>query len=74
MRQLTMARRKGDSDTVKGLPPVSRTRNRGDVAVGKRDRYFETWLDKSLPDLYDGVTNEPIPESLLKLLDDSKKG
>ncbi len=31
-------------------------------------RAFDLWLDNGLHEIFDGVTKEPIPEELLKLL------
>jgi len=33
---------------------------------------FDLWLQRGLHELYDEVANEPIPEDLLKLIDDGR--
>lgn len=37
------------------------------------DAAFDLWLERSLKALYDQVAEEPIPEDLLKLIEDDKK-
>lgn len=37
------------------------------------DAAFDLWLERSLKALYDQVADEPIPEDLLKLIEDDKK-
>lgn len=34
---------------------------------------FDAWLERGLHQLYDKITNEPIPEDLLKLIEDDRK-
>ncbi len=34
---------------------------------------FDTWLKRGLHQLYDDVTNEPIPEALLDLIEKDRK-
>jgi hypothetical protein len=34
---------------------------------------FDVWLHRSLHQLYDGVTEEPIPAELLRLIEQSRK-
>ncbi|WP_166316028.1 NepR family anti-sigma factor [Acetobacter estunensis] len=49
-------------------------RNRKSGSKGKKDRQeddaFDIWLRRGLHQLFDDVVNEPIPEDLLKLLED----
>ncbi|MBV1838348.1 NepR family anti-sigma factor [Acetobacter estunensis] len=49
-------------------------RNRKSGSKGKKDRQeddaFDIWLRRGLHQLFDDVANEPIPEDLLKLLED----
>lgn len=47
-------------------PPPAHQSRATDVA-------FDLWLNRGLHQLYDDVTNEPIPEALLKLIADDKK-
>lgn len=37
------------------------------------DDAFDVWLTRGLHKLYDDVTSEPIPDTLLKLIEDDKK-
>ncbi len=34
---------------------------------------FDAWLERGLHQLYDNVTNEPIPEELLRLIEGDRK-
>lgn len=34
---------------------------------------FEVWLNRGLHQLYDGVAQEPIPEELLKLIEEDRE-
>ena len=34
---------------------------------------FDVWLKRGLHQIYDDVANEPIPEELLKLIEDDRK-
>ena len=36
----------------------------------KVDKAFDTWLDRELKRMFDDVAREPIPEDLLKLIDE----
>ena len=37
------------------------------------DSAFDIWLNRGLHQLFDDVANEPIPEDLLKLIQDDRK-
>lgn len=37
------------------------------------DSAFDVWLNRGLHQLFDDVANEPIPEELLKLIQDDQK-
>ena len=37
------------------------------------DSAFNTWLTQGLHKLFDEVANEPVPENLLKLIENSNK-
>ena len=37
------------------------------------DSAFDIWLNRGLHQLFDDVANEPVPEALLKLIEDDKK-
>jgi hypothetical protein len=39
----------------------------------KPDSAFDIWLNRGLHQLFDDVANEPIPDSLLKLIEQDKK-
>jgi hypothetical protein len=39
---------------------------------GAVDDAFDVWLQRSLHELYDSVTTEPIPPELLKLIEDDR--
>lgn len=61
MNHFSMTQRK------KPAPEVSKQSRSTDSA-------FDIWLNRGLHQLFDDVANEPVPDALLKLLeDDSKK-
>ncbi len=62
-----MARRK---DLNQGDPP-----ERGSAKAGQRKapRAFDIFLDRGLHALYDSVAKEPIPEELLRLIEENRK-
>jgi len=37
------------------------------------DAAFDIWLNRSLHELFDGVANEPIPDELLKLIEEDRE-
>ncbi len=47
--------------------PVSARKGR------KTEAAFDLWLQKGLHDIYDKVASEPIPEELLKLIEEDRK-
>ncbi len=40
---------------------------------GKGDGAFDTWLKQGLHKLYDDVAGEPVPELLLKMIEEDRK-
>jgi len=51
-----------------------------DQPIGKQaegpantDNAFDLWLQRSLHRLFDDVTSEPIPEELLRLIEEDRK-
>ncbi|MCH4089731.1 NepR family anti-sigma factor [Acetobacter sp.] len=40
----------------------------------KEDDAFDIWLKRGLHQLFDDVANEPIPEELLRLLEEDEDG
>ncbi len=41
--------------------------------ASKGDAAFELWLQRGLHQIYDTVANEPIPEELLRLIEEDRK-
>ncbi len=39
----------------------------------KKEGAFDVWLQKGLHDIFDSVAREPIPEDLLKLIEEDRK-
>jgi hypothetical protein len=39
----------------------------------KTEAAFDLWLQKGLHEIYDKVAREPIPDELLKLIDEDRK-
>jgi len=40
---------------------------------GKPEAAFDLWLKRGLHDIYDTVAKEPIPEDLLRLIEEDRK-
>ena len=47
-------------------------RNMGATHNGGVDQAFELWLNRGLHQLYDAVAQEPVPDELLKLIEQDK--
>ncbi len=47
-------------------PPPRRPRRKPDTA-------FDQWLNRGLHQMFDDVAKEPIPEELLRLIEDDKR-
>lgn len=43
------------------------------ASKGKSEGAFDLWLKRGLHQLFDDVTNEPLPDALLKLIEDDRK-
>jgi hypothetical protein len=56
-----------DPSRPAAAPPVSARKGR------KAEAAFELWLQKGLHDLYDKVASEPIPDELLRLIEEDRK-
>lgn len=39
----------------------------------KRDKAFDLWLKRGLHQMFDNVVNEPVPEELLKLIQEDRE-
>ena len=50
-----------------------RGRKDGDPSVDPSLKPFDVWLNRGLHQIYDDVANEPIPEDLLRLIEDDRK-
>ncbi len=57
-----------------------RMTDRKDKPAGKSNRQsrvtdsaFDLWLNRGLHELFDDVVNEPVPEELLKIVQDDQK-
>lgn len=46
----------------------------GRARKGTPDAAFDIWLQRGLHAMYDGVAKEPIPEELLRLIEDDRTG
>ena len=40
----------------------------------KSDSAFDQWLQRGLHQMFDDVANEPVPDDLLKLIEDDRGG
>jgi hypothetical protein len=56
-----------DPSRPPGATPVSGRKGR------KTEAAFDLWLQKGLHEIYDKVASEPIPEELLKLIEEDRK-
>nr|WP_256366987.1 NepR family anti-sigma factor [Acidisphaera sp. L21] len=50
--------------------PKKATKRPGESA---KPEAFDLWLKRGLHQIYDGVAKEPIPDELLKLIEDDRK-
>jgi hypothetical protein len=57
-----------EDESDRRQPAGGTTARRG----GAVDDAFDVWLQRSLHELYDSVTTEPIPPELLKLIEDDR--
>lgn len=46
---------------------------RGSKSGDKKPEPFDIWLNRGLHRIYDDVASEPIPDALLKLIEDDRK-
>jgi hypothetical protein len=61
MKHLVMTRRK--EPPALALPPTK----------GKSEAAFDLWLQRGLHAIYDKVANEPIPDELLRLIEEDRQ-
>ncbi|MBE7210940.1 MAG: hypothetical protein INR65_07960 [Gluconacetobacter diazotrophicus] len=40
--------------------------------TGKVDKAFDLWLQRGLHQIFDAVASEPVPEELLRLIDEDR--
>jgi hypothetical protein len=61
----------------KATPPKPSDDARHDAAKGGRKRKteaaFDLWLQRGLHEIYDNVAREPIPDELLRLIEEDRK-
>lgn len=50
----------------------SPTAGKGKGAASSKPAPFDVWLARGLHKLYDNVANEPVPDDLLKLIEDDR--
>ncbi|WP_431272567.1 hypothetical protein [Dankookia sp. P2] len=60
----------GKTDQKKPGDPAKADAEQEDGAV---DNAFDLWLRRGLHQLYDTVANEPIPEALLRMIEEDRK-
>ena len=53
-----------------GAPPLASAKGR---KARKTEAAFDLWLQKGLHEIYDQVASEPIPDELLKLIEEDRK-
>ena len=44
-----------------------------DDEAGAKSKAFDIWLKRGLHQIYDDVANEPLPDDLLRLIEDDRK-
>jgi len=55
-------------------PPRASPASPGTPRKGRKtEAAFDLWLQKGLHEIYDKVASEPIPEELLKLIEEDRK-
>jgi hypothetical protein len=59
---------KAKDSSPHGRPPASSSRK-----GRKTEAAFDIWLQKGLHEIYDQVAREPIPDELLKLIEEDRK-
>jgi len=65
MKHLVMTRPK--------QPPAMVSSQREREADGVSEAAFDLWLQRSLHQLFDQVAKEPIPEELLRLIEENRR-
>jgi hypothetical protein len=53
-------------------PPEEKSPSVFPPRAKKTDEAFDLWLHRSLHQLYDSVAREPIPEELMKLIEEDR--
>ena len=61
-----MAQDKAGPRGVKRAPKPGASSRKGEAA-------FDLWLDRGLHKLFDDVANEPVPEELLRLIEEGRR-
>ncbi|MBY0511276.1 MAG: hypothetical protein K2P94_14130, partial [Rhodospirillaceae bacterium] len=63
-----------DKPTLR-LPPLDKARaqNTANGSGNKMNPAFDSWLEDKLHNMFDSVAAEPLPQDLLKLLDELDK-
>jgi hypothetical protein len=64
-----MVQGNGNRNGRQGGKPPRRTLGSAPAGV---DQAFELWLNRGLHQLYDAVAQEPVPEELLRLIEQDK--
>jgi hypothetical protein len=41
--------------------------------IGKGEKAFDAWLKQGLHKLYDDIASEPVPDSLLKMIEEDRR-
>jgi hypothetical protein len=70
---MTLPRDKKPPEPDSKGPVTKGADHRGKSAAGKGERAFDAWLKQGLHKLYDDVASEPVPESLLKMIEQDRK-
>ena len=65
-------RSNGGEGTGKPSGPTGRAAPRGGRAKRKPEQAFDQWLSRGLHQMFDQVAKEPIPEDLLRLIEDDE--
>jgi len=61
----------GDTDETPDKPERPKTRGRTGAAVP--DAAFDLWLRRGLHSMFDAVAREPVPDELLRLINEDRK-
>jgi hypothetical protein len=70
---MSKAKPPGESATPPAHAKQAQAKQIGVAKPRKGEAAFDLWLQKGLHDIYDSVAREPVPDELLKLIEEDRK-